>query len=372
MTKTVLLVEPRKHKMALASLMKFSTYFSNKGYRIVYTEGVQFFGLPKHVDVVVVSSVFTFDIPKVIECVNYYGAKYQLESKNVHVGGVAVSLMYDYVNEMCPNANIHIGLCDKIDQLPLDYSLYPDIDYSIVWTSRGCVRNCGFCAIPKMEGEIRHIENWEKQINMYKPRILAIDNNFTACSNEWFERVCKRLAYFKKTVDFNQSVDCRLFTEFHAKWFSKVRLECLRFSYDGKHVSEKKVRDAVELARSYGHNDIRFDVLYNWKDTPEEFWHRLDVLCELKVKAFPMKFVPLDSLHRNYVGKHWSEIRLKAYHELFGRLFSYGMIGEGPSVRDIFHKGMGSSGSEFLEKLDNVYINEVGKIDDKQFTLDSF
>ena len=372
MKKTVLLVEPRKHKIALASLMKFSTYFSMKGYRVVYTEGVQFFGLPKHVDKVVVSSVFTFDISKVIECVNYYKAKYQLGSSDIHVGGVAVSLMIDYVKEQCPGVDVHFGICDKIDQLPLDYDIYPDIDYSIIWTSRGCVRNCGFCAIPRIEGKIKHIENWEKQVNMYKPKILAIDNNFTACSDEWFAKVCQRLSYFGKLVDFNQSVDCRLFTEFHAKEFAKVRLECLRFSYDGKHVSEQKVRDAVGLARLYDHNDIRFDVLYNYIDTPEEFWHRLDVLCELQVKAFPMKYIPLDSLHRNYIGKHWNEIRLKAYHELFGRLFSYGMIGEGPSVRDIFHKGMGSSQEEFLEKLDEVYINDKGKIDDEQSVLDEF
>lgn len=372
MEKTVLLVDPRKMKIATLSLMKFSTYFESKGWNVVYVEGTQFFGLPKRVDKIIVTGIFTFDLPKVVEVTNYYKSKYQLNGKDVHVGGIAVSLMSDYIREMCGDVDICIGICEKVDQLRPDYSIYPNIDYSIGYSTRGCVRKCAFCAVHKVEPEFVEITDWEKMINMHKPRILMLDNNFTACSDSWFERVCKRLAYFNKTVDFNQSVDCRLFTEFHAKMFSLVRLECLRFSYDGKHVSEKKVRDAVELARSYGHNDIRFDVLYNWKDTPEEFWHRLDVLCELKVKAFPMKFVPLDSLHRNYVGKHWTEIRLKAYHELFGRLFSYGMIGEGPSVRAIFHKGMGSSGEEFLEKLDNVYINEVGKIDENQFTLDSF
>jgi len=372
MTKTVLLVEPRKHKIALASLMKFSSYYKNKGWRVVYVEGTQFFHLPKKVDKVIVSGVFTFDIPKLIEVTNYYVAKYQLDKEDVHVGGVSVSLMADYVKEQCPNATVYIGICEKVDQLPLDYGLYPGIDYSIIWTSRGCPRSCGFCAIPKIEGKIRYIENWENQVNMRKSKILAIDNNFTACSDEWFERVCKRLEYFGKVVDFNQSVDCRIFNEFHAKCLSKVRLECLRFSYDGKHVKEQIVRDTVELARSYGHNDIRFDVLYNWTDTPEEFWYRLYVLADLQVKAFPMKFVPLDSLDRNYVGKHWTKERLFAFHELFGRLFSYGMMGEGPNVKAIFMKGLGNSGEEFVSKLDNVFMDKKGYMDKNQLTLEQW
>ena len=372
MTKTVLLVDPRKMKIATLSLMKFSTYFESKGWNVVYVEGTQFFHLPKKVDKIIVTGIFTFDLPKVVEVINYYKSKYHLSNKNVHVGGIAVSLMPDYIREMCGDVNICIGICEKVDQLKLDYSIYPHIDYSIGYSTRGCVRKCLFCAVHRVEPKFIEIKDWENMINMYKPRILMLDNNFTACSNDWFAKVCQRLAYFGKTVDFNQSVDCRLFTEFHAKEFAEVRLECLRFSYDGKHVSEKKVRDAVEIARSYGHKDIRFDVLYNYTDTPEEFWHRMYVLADLQVKAFPMKYIPLDSLHRNYVGKHWNETRLKAYHELFGRLFAYGMMGEGPAVKNIFMTGMGSSGEEFLEKLDEVYIDDKGKIDDQQSVLDGF
>jgi len=372
MSKTILLVDPRKMKIATLSLMKFSTYYKAKGWKVVYTEGVQFFHLPNKVDKIIVPGIFTFDLPKVVECVNYYKAKYQLEGKDVHTGGVAVSLMPDYIREKCGDIDIHVGICEIVDQLKPDYSLYPDIDYSIGYSTRGCVRKCDFCAVHKVEPKYIEIEGWESLINMNKPNIQMLDNNFTACDNEWFERVCRRLKYFNKLVDFNQSVDCRLFTEFHAEWFSKIRLECLRFSYDGKHVSEEKVRKAVEIAKSYGFNDIRFDVLYNWIDTPEEFYHRLDVLTELDTKAFPMRFVPLDSLNREYVGKHWTRNQLTAFNKIFGTGFSNGMIGNGKNARQTFQKTFGETSEEFISKLDNVYVDKRGEIKEGQHTFEKW
>jgi len=370
MQKAVLLVEPRKHKLALASLMKFSTYYKRLGYRVFYVRGIQYFGLPKNINEVIVSSVFTFDLKEVVACTKYYKNHYQLQGSQVHVGGVAVSLMYNWVKEQVDDdVDIHIGLEDEIDYLPLDYNLYPDIDYSIIWTSRGCVRKCGFCAIPKIEGKLHELPNWEEQVNMNKPRIQAIDNNFTACSNEWIESVCNRLGYFDKLVDFNQSVDCRLWTEFHAEQFSKVRLECLRFSYDGKHVPEQDVRDAVKIANDYGFKDIRFDVLYNWMDTPEEFYHRLDVLTELDAKAFPMRYIPLNHLDRTYVGKHWSKEQLIAFNKVFGMGYSNGMLGNGKNSRNTFHKTFGKTSGEFIDKLNNIYVSKKGEVDKGQDTL---
>lgn len=372
MKKTVLLVDPRKMSIATLSLMKFSTYFENKGWNVSYVEGTQFFHLPKKVDKIIVTGVFTFDLPKVVEVTNYYKSKYGLDNKDVHLGGIAVSLMSDYIREMCGDVDIHFGICEKVDELKPDYSLYPDIDYSIGYSTRGCIRKCQFCAVHKVEPKFVKIEKWENMLNMNKPRIQMLDNNFTACDNEWFARVCQRLSYFGKLVDFNQSVDCRIFTEFHAENFRKVRLECLRFSYDGKHVPEKKVRKAVEIAKAYGYTDIRFDVLYDWDDTPEEFYHRLDVLTELDCKAFPMKFVPLESLNREHVGEHWTKNQLTAFNKIFGTGFSNGMIGNGKNARQTFLKTFGNNADKFVEKLNTSFVTERGEIDKNQFTLDSF
>ena len=71
----------------------------------------------------------------------------------------------------------HIGLLDKpddlgktddviIDTLPPDYSILDEVDYKypaadayITYTTRGCIRNCSFCAVTRLEPEFKdHVE----------------------------------------------------------------------------------------------------------------------------------------------------------------------------------------------------------------------
>lgn len=51
----------------------------------------------------------------------------------------------------------------------------------IVFTSRGCPNNCGFCFVPKREGKIR-------ELPIYQGNIVQ-DNNFLACSKEHRRKV---------------------------------------------------------------------------------------------------------------------------------------------------------------------------------------
>ncbi len=37
----------------------------------------------------------------------------------------------------------------------LDYSIYPDFESSIGFTQRGCRLKCGFCVVPRKEGNVR-------------------------------------------------------------------------------------------------------------------------------------------------------------------------------------------------------------------------
>jgi len=370
--KSVLLIESRKHRIPLLSLMKFSSYFKSKGYDVIYVKGIQYFSLPKKIDKILGTCVFTFDLPEFCATMKHYQDYYQLKSEDVYVGGVSVSLLPKYVEERLGNVNIHNGLCDKINDSIPDYNVYPDTTMSITRSSQGCIRKCEFCCIPKIEGKLKPVLDWEKNINFDKPHIEMLDNSFTANKKEWVEHVSDRLSYFGKTVDFNQSTDIRILKEYHMDCFKKIKLTCLRFSYDGDHVDENKVRKGVELAQSYDYSDIRFDVLYNFEDTPEEFYHRLDVLNELDCKAFAMRYIPLDSFTRTFVGEHWSSNRLSAFNKLMGTGFSNGMIGNGKGTRKTFLDTFGNNGEEFVKKLDNIFVNKKGEIDKNQNTFDKW
>ena len=57
----------------------------------------------------------------------------------MHIGGSGISLS--------------TKLPPEIENLFPDYDLYPEMNYSLGYSSRGCSRNCGFCFVPKMKWE---------------------------------------------------------------------------------------------------------------------------------------------------------------------------------------------------------------------------
>ena len=50
---------------------------------------------------------------------------------------------------------VYADLPPEIDGVYPDYSIYPDCDYAIGFLTRGCIRKCPWCIVPKKEGSIR-------------------------------------------------------------------------------------------------------------------------------------------------------------------------------------------------------------------------
>lgn len=89
-----------------------------------------------------------------------------------------------------------------------DWSLYPECDYSILWFSRGCIRNCPFCVVRKKEGYIKPVK--PKNLNPNGKYIKIQDNNFFA-NPEWRNAI-KYLQDIGQPVDM-QGFDIRIFNE---------------------------------------------------------------------------------------------------------------------------------------------------------------
>ena len=103
----------------------------------------------------------------------------------------------------------------EIDELEPDYTLY-NKDYSIGFTSRGCIRNCGFCIVREKEGSFH-----DADMSFIKhTKVILLDNNFLASPK------CKeKLKHFIDNnikVSFNQGLDIRLITDEIASLLSKV------------------------------------------------------------------------------------------------------------------------------------------------------
>ena len=82
---------------------------------------------------------------------------------------------------------------DIIDELPPDYSILEEIDYTypshdayFAYTTRGCIRHCGFCAVPALEPHYRDFISIASQIRYIdghfgqRKDLLLMDNNVLA------------------------------------------------------------------------------------------------------------------------------------------------------------------------------------------------
>lgn len=150
-------------------------------------------------DRVYVSTLFTFYFKITVQTINF--AKTLVNSdKNVFVGGVCASLLYDdIVNET--GIKPICGLLNKpkmldsnndliVDHLSLDYSILEETDYKYPennayygYMTRGCFRNCAFCAVPTLEPEYNDYIPLKQKIDEIKSffgeqrNLLLLDNN---------------------------------------------------------------------------------------------------------------------------------------------------------------------------------------------------
>ena len=120
-------------------------------------------------------------------------------------------------------------LPDEIESIVnLDYSLYPDCDYSIVFTTRGCVRKCAFCIVPKKEGLIHSVPI--VNLNPNGKWIMLLDNNFFA-SKDWKDRL-EVLKQYNQPIDFRSGIDLRLLTVEQCKALASVKIKCIHSAWD--------------------------------------------------------------------------------------------------------------------------------------------
>jgi hypothetical protein len=118
----------------------------------------------------------------------------------------------------------------EVDAMFPDYSLYPDCDHAIGFLTRGCIRKCPWCIVPKKEGAIRAYRSWREVKRPDCRDIVFMDNNVLA--SEWGLEQMEDMIGENVRIDFNQGMDARLITPEVAevisklKWMRHVRMSC--------------------------------------------------------------------------------------------------------------------------------------------------
>jgi len=238
---------------------------------------------------VFISVVFSWNLPEAYQKAIWFKS----QDYQVIAGGPAVAANPDYLSGVCEIGN-------SINALPHHN---PDATF----TSRGCIRKCKFCIVPKIEGELVELIDWE-------PKPIVCDNNLLACSKRHFDKVIDRLKPIKK-VDFNQGLDARLLTNYHAQRLTELDLLCVRLAWDNVN-DETLFCNALALLKNQDipSKMVRIYILIGFNDTPEDALYRLKTTHSLGAKTFPMRYQSLDSKRKNeHIGKNWTHQELMRY-----------------------------------------------------------
>ena len=173
----------------------------------------------------------------------------------------------------------------EIEESDLDYSIFPQCDYSMIWFSRGCFRNCPFCIVRQKEGYIHPVK--PKNLNPNGKFIKVMDNNFFA-NPEWKSAV-RQLLKWNQPVDI-QGFDIRIFDEEQGEALKRLRhYHNVKFAWDNP---RDNIDDKIELLLEYVKpRYLMCYVLTNFWSTFEEDYQRVMHLWdEYKIHPFVMQY----------------------------------------------------------------------------------
>jgi hypothetical protein len=305
----VLLVEPDYYtRYPPLGLLKLATYHHGLGDEVM---GL-FRGLVESNDTpnrIYVTSLFTWGWRPVWKAVRFYKTRYP--SAEVWLGGIYASLLPEHA-KLSGADRIWEGLFHEAEDKVPDYSLVPEWKSSLLFFTRGCSRRCGFCAVPKLEGALQPREgSIRRLIYPGHSKVVFFDNNILG-SSIWRD-VFLELIDLNVEVDFNQGMDARYVTEEVVDLLSKMKFPMIRLAYDYTQI-RPHVEKATNLLKNHGISGRRvsFYVLYNYVESPDEFFYKVRDLLSWGVVAYPMRYEPLCTLEKGkHVSPKWTEEELE-------------------------------------------------------------
>lgn len=270
-------------KIPNLALMKISNYYKGLG------EKVEFVQPGKEYEKIFASAIFTRSKGECEKLIETYGDKIEIGGTGWDINKV----LSDEIEYSKPDYDLYTaeeiasrmrGIMTKERKLQKATEI---VNAGMGFTSRGCVRECGFCFVPKKEGKFRDVAEIKDLINPKSNVLILHDNNLTAdpyCIDKLHEIRDRKLV-----VDINQGCDVRLVNEDIAKALSEVKhLRSLHYAWDLMGF-EKQVMEGIKtlskFIKPYRHMCF---MLVGFNTTFEEDMYRFRKLREMKVDPFVM------------------------------------------------------------------------------------
>ncbi len=402
--KNILLIEPGyRNKYPPLGLMKIAQYHGPRGKRdnVRFVKGEDRSVLATAWDRIYVTTLFSFEFERIACSIDFALTVANGHADRVFVGGIAASLMHErFVAEprwrgirfiaglLADAPAVSLKLDDyseelysddrfsqAIEDLIPDYSILDHIDYKypvrdayFAYASRGCIRKCSFCGVPKLEGAQRDTESLTAIVRgideLYgvKKDLVLMDNNVVA-STQFRELMAeiRDLGFtpgaklkigrvpVQRRVDFNQGVDARILCKspMFLRELSSICIRPLRIAFD--HLGLKgPYEQAIRYAHEFGLSELSNYMLYNFHDTPADLFERMRLNVTLneelgiRIWSFPMRYQPTDLPNRSHIGEHWSRYQLRSLQLILQA--THGIVSGEP---EFFKRAFGDTPSEF-------------------------
>lgn len=270
-------------KIPNLALMKLSAFYKSLGEQVEFVKpGVEY-------EKIYASTIFTRSRNVCEQLREQYGDK-------LEIGGTGWSLDKELdpaIERMKPDYELYTaeeiasrmkGIGTKEHKLKKATEI---VNAGMGFTSRGCVRECGFCFVPKKEGRFHQVAEISDLINPRSNVLILHDNNLTAdpdCIDKLHEIRDRKIV-----VDINQGCDVRLMTEDIAHALSEVKhLRSLHYAWDLMGF-EKQVMEGIKTLSSHvkPYKHMCF-MLVGYNTSFEEDMYRFRRLTEMKIDPFVM------------------------------------------------------------------------------------
>jgi hypothetical protein len=272
-------------KLPNLALMKISSFYKAKG------EQVEFVQTNRKYEKIFVSCLFTWNKSDVEKILKIY--------PHAEVGGTGWDIHKELPSEIeacSPDYELYTvadilprikgGIATKESKIKKAETI---VDAGMGFTSRGCVRNCGFCFVPPKEGTFKQVANIGELLNPKSNVLILMDNNLTADPD-----VIDKLHEIRDRgliVDITQGIDVRLLTPEIAQALSEVKhLRSVHYAWDLMGF-EHQVMDGIKIlsehVKRYKHLCM---MLTGYNTTFEEDMYRFHKLRDMGVSPYVMPY----------------------------------------------------------------------------------
>ena len=211
------LIDVDGHNFPNLALMRISAYHKRCGDTVEW-----WWSDLIHYDIVYMSKIFSDAYTKDTE--------EPLNADKVIKGGTGycITLGKDGKEQFDQSKNFNLPA--DIERCFPDYSIYPQYDFAVSMTSRGCPRGCAFCHVAAKEGrcakKVADVSDfWSGQ-----KEIKVLDPNITACTEK--RDLMQQYIDTHAIIDFTQGLDIRLLNQYDIEDINKMRVGTLHFAWN--------------------------------------------------------------------------------------------------------------------------------------------